>query len=281
MSSHDQHIHHHHPSNRAYYTLAVAGAGAVVPAETVLSTHPFPPSTDPHVPSPHVVVPSPISAPSPIVVPFPIVVPLQDEDPSPYDHACTALRRHSIPVHHGHSTFLRRGTGGNVDGQAGLGSRGFEYRGKSAGAGKEDVGARDCCAYIRGYSWGRRLCWGEGAFWCCRGRRGFDSREVVVGWIRGFGRGGELFVEGRGCIVVEGYFENERRLGNSDRRAKRMVALGVDRRIVGMIVVPFLLFGSNLLVIVIETFHLRCWDFEFCDRPCRVGDSMSRSEEGG
>ena len=97
-------------------------------------------------------------------------------------------------------------------------------------------------------------------------------------WIR---TGGGPFVEGRGCIVVEGYFANERRLGNSGRRAKMMVALVVDRRIVGMIVVPFLLFGSNLLGIVIETFHLRCWDFEFCDRPCRVGDSMSRSEEGG
>jgi hypothetical protein len=116
---------------------------------------------------------------------------------------------------------------------------------------------------------------------CCKGRRGFDSRRVVVGWIRGFGREGEPFVEGRECIVVEGYFVNERHLGNSDRRAKRRVALVVDRRIVGMIVVPFLLFGSNLLGIVIETFHLRCWDFEFCDRPCRVGDSMSRSEEGG
>jgi hypothetical protein len=147
VSSHDQHI-HHHPSNQAYYILAVAGAGAVVAAHTVLSKHPFPPSTD-LSPVPSVVVPSPFSAPTPIVVPFPIVVPL---DLSPYDHACTALRRQSIPVHHGHSTFPRHGRADNVDGLADRGSRGFDCQGEFAVAGKEDVGARDCCARIHGYS---------------------------------------------------------------------------------------------------------------------------------
>ena len=78
---------------------------------------------------------------------------------------------------------------------------------------------------------------------------------------------------GRAYSVAEGYFAS---LDNIVRRTKLVV---VGSCITGMIVLTLLLFGSNLLWIVIETSHLRYLDLQFCVRPCQAEHSMLTVED--